>query len=108
MKGIKTKIILPPFKAWFTFVEKIAVEWAKFTLSADSLVAYTATDETKRKAMAASYLKKGNYPRPHDIWSDPLYQVPKAAFIVHVSDKAVDGAVAYVSDDLKLWRKAPE
>lgn len=108
MKGVKTKIVLPPFKAWFTFVEKIAEEWESFTLSSDSLVAYTATDETKREAMVVSYLKKGKKTAPHDIWSDPLLHVYKAAFIVNISYEAVDGAVAYVSDDLKLWRKAPE
>lgn len=108
MKGVKTKIVLAPFKAWFTFVEEIADEWTGFTLSSNSLVAYTAIDETKRKAMFASYLRKGTHDRGHSIWSDPLPLILKATFIVHVSDKAVDGAVAYVSDDLKLWRKATE
>lgn len=108
MIGVKTKIVLPPFKEWFTFVKKIAGEWENFTLSSNSLVAYTAADETKRGVMAVSYLKKGRYLSSYSIWGDPLPKVPKAVFIVNISYEAVDGAIAYVSDDLKLWRKAPE
>ena len=107
MKGVRTKIALAPFKAWFTFGKKIAGEEA-FTLSSDSLVAYTATDEAKRKAMYMSYLKRGWYKGGNSFWGDPLQGVSKSTFIVDISYEAVDGAIAYVSDDLKLWRKAPE
>lgn len=107
MKGMKTKIVLSPFKAWFTFGKQIALEGA-FTLSSDSLVAYTAADEAQRKAMCVSYLKRGWYPGGNSFWGDPLPAIYKGTFIVKVSYEAVDGAVAYVSDDLKLWRKAPE
>ena len=108
MKGVKTKIVLAPFKAWFTFGKQIAPEGA-FTLSSDSLVAYTAIDKAQRKAMYVSYLKKGSYPGGNGFWGDPLPTIYKGTFIVNVSYEAVDGAIAYVSsDDLKLWRKATE
>ena len=107
MKGVKTKIVLPPFKAWFTFGEKLGNE-GQFSLSSNSLVAYTGNDETKRDVMAVSYLKKGRYPSGNSIWGDPLFNVYKAVLIVDMSYEAVDGAVAYISDDLKLWRKAIE
>ncbi|MFW5600954.1 MAG: hypothetical protein ACOCOC_06950 [Prevotella sp.] len=108
MKGIKTKIVVAPFKAWFTFGGQIADEGG-FTLSSDSLVAFTALDEAERKAMYVSYLKRGSYPGGNSFWGDPCPGVYKGTFIVKVSYEAVDGAVAYVSsDDLKLWRKATE
>lgn len=107
MKGVKTKIALAPFKAWFKFGGKIAGE-APFSLSSDCLVAYTAKDEAQRKAMYVSYLKKGSYPGGNGFWGDPLPTIYKGTFIVNVSYEAVDGAIAYISDDLKLWRKATE
>lgn len=107
MKGVKTKIVLAPFKAWFKLGGQIAKE-GPFTLSSDSLVAYTALDKAQRKAMCVSYLKKGSYPGANGFWGDPLPTIFKGTFIVNVSYKAVDGGVAYVSDDLKLWRKATE
>lgn len=107
MKGVKTKIALAPFKAWFKFGEKIAGEQS-FSLSSDCLVAYTATDKAKRKAMYVSYLKRGSYPRGNDFWGDPLFNVPKGVYVVNFSYKAVDGAIAYISNDLELWRKATE
>ena len=108
MKGVKTKIALVPFKAWFTFGKQLAPEGA-FTLSSDSLVAYTAINEAERKAMYVSYLKRGSYPGGNGFWGDPLPTIYKGTFIVNVSYEAVDGAIAYVlSDDLKLWRKATE
>ena len=107
MKGVKTKIVLAPFKAWFTFGKQIAPEGA-FTLSSDSLVAYTAVDKAKRNVMAVSYLKRGSYPGGNHFWGDPLPTIGKGTFIVNVSYEAVDGAIAYVSDDLKLWQKATE
>ena len=107
MKGVKTKIALAPFKAWFKLGGQIANE-GPFTLSSDSLVAYTALDKAQRKAMYVSYLKKGWYPGANAFWGDPLPNINKGTFIVNVSYEAVDGAVAYVSDDLKLWRKATE
>jgi hypothetical protein len=107
MKGVKTKIALAPFKAWFKFGRQIAKE-GSFTLSSDSLVAYTAADEAQRKAMYVSYLKKGSYPGGNGFWGDPLLTIYKGTFIVNVSYEAVDGAIAYISDDLKLWRKATE
>lgn len=107
MKGVKTKIALAPFKAWFKFGEMIARE-DSFYLSSDCLVAYTATDEAKRKTMYVSYLKRGSYPCGNDFWGDPLSGIYKGVFIVNVSYEAVDGAIAYISDDLKLWQKATE
>ena len=107
MKGVKTKIVLAPFKAWFTFGEKIGNE-TRFSLSSDSFVAYTGNDETERDVMAVSYLKKGSYPGGNGFWGDPLPYISKGTFIVNVSYEAVDGAIAYISDDLKLWRKATE
>ena len=107
MKGVKTKIALAPFKAWFKFGGMIAGE-NPFYLSSDCLVAYTATDEAKRKAMYVSYLKRGSYPGGHDFWGDPLPYIRKGVFIVNVSYEAVDGAIAYISDDLKLWQKTTE
>ena len=108
MKGVKTKIVLAPFKAWFKLGGRIANE-GPFTLSSDSLVAYTAIDKAQRKAMYVSYLKRGSYPGGNGFWGDPLPTIYKGTFIVNVSYEAVDGAIAYVSsDDLKLWRKATE
>ena len=107
MKGVKTKIALAPFEAWFKFGEMIANE-SSFSLSSDCLVAYTACDEAKRKAMCVSYLKRGSYSGGNGFWGDPLSMVYKGVFIVNVSYEAVDGAIAYISDDLKLWQKATE
>lgn len=107
MKGVKTKIALAPFKAWFKFGEIIAGE-APFSLSSDCLVAYTATDEAARKAMYVSYLKRGSYTGGNNFWGDPLFGTSKGIFIVNVSYEAVDGAIAYISNDLKLWQKATE
>ena len=108
MKGVRTKIALAPFKAWFAFGEKIIGEWSSFTLTSSSWVAYTAIDETKRKVICISYLKKSRHSSVNDIWEDPLQGIPKAAFFVDISDEPMDGAVVYVSDDLRLWRKAAE
>lgn len=107
MKGVKTKIALAPFKAWFTF-RKILGNEGEFSLSSDSLVAFTGNDETKRDVMAVSYLKKGWYENAKSIWGDPVPNVRKSTFIVDKSYEAVDRAIAYISDDLKLWRKATE
>lgn len=107
MIGVKTKIALAPFKAWFKFGEKITDE-SGFSLSSDCLVAYTALDEAARKAMYVSYLKRGSYSGGNKLWGDPLNGIYKGVFVVNFSYKAVDGAIAYISDDLKLWKKATE
>lgn len=106
MKGVKTKIVLAPFKAWFTFGESLAREWENFTLTSTSWVAYTGDKEVVALKLLAAGTYYGYKRVP--FWGDPQPYISKAYYSVAVSDKAVDGAVAYISDDLKLWRKAPE